>query len=89
MDVFDLVGQTGQHPVYKELERTNGIRHYGLLQSIISALLTIKYRKIFHEIIKSINYHAIACLHRGAGEYRNIAVTVNRYTPPLTRKLMA
>lgn len=82
MNVFDLVEENERDPLYKELERTNGIRHYGLLQSIISTSLTIKYNAICHGIIKAINYHAIACLHKGAGEYRNTEVRVNGFTPP-------
>ena len=33
-------------------------------------------------VIKAINYHAIACLHSYAGDYRPCAVTVGDHDPP-------
>ena len=33
-------------------------------------------------MIKAINYHAIACLHTDAGEYRPCPVEVGDYRPP-------
>jgi Fic family protein len=33
-------------------------------------------------VIKAINFHAIACLHTKAGEYRPCRVTVGAYEPP-------
>lgn len=82
MVITDIVGEDENHPVYKELARTNGIRHYNFLDSIISTSLTIRHYAVTEGLIKSLNYHAIACLHKGAGEYRNVQVIVGNYTPP-------
>lgn len=34
------------------------------------------------EVIKALNFHAIACLHAYAGQYRPCRVTVGEYEPP-------
>ena len=55
------------------------------MKSIISISLEVQFNGISHEIIKAINYHAIACLHDRAGEYRRVPVVVigeNLYEPP-------
>lgn len=33
-------------------------------------------------VLKALNFHAIACLHTHAGEYRPCEVTVGPYRPP-------
>jgi len=81
MIVFDITGKNEEHPVYRELARTNGIRHYNFLDSIISTSLQVKHFRITETFVRSINFHAIACLHEGAGEYRNIPVTVGDHRP--------
>ena len=40
------------HPVYKELEKTNGIRHYNFLDSIISTALHVQHYAITEVLIK-------------------------------------
>ncbi len=82
MNIFDLVGGREDDSVYQELERTNGIRHYNFLDSIISASLAISNHEVSETLIKAINFHAIACLHDSAGDYRNVSVTVGSYNPP-------
>ena len=77
MIIRNIVGPKESHPVYQELERSNGVRHYDFLNSVISTSISIQYNRISHEIIKAVNYHAIACLHENAGEYRKIPVSVN------------
>ena len=82
MILFELVGQNENHPAYRELEVSNGARHYGFLQSIVSASLLIDRIFLSQTVIKAINYHAIACLHTNAGEYRPCPVQVGKYNPP-------
>ena len=82
MILFELVGQKEEHPAYRELEVSNGARHYGFLQSIVSASLRIDRLFLSQTVIKAINYHAIACLHTNAGEYRPCSVKVGEYNPP-------
>ena len=82
MYIHDIVGENESHPVYRELERTNVIRQYNFLDSIISTSLNIKHYSISEELIASLNFHAIACLHKGAGMYREIPVSVGEFNPP-------
>ncbi|MGH6935150.1 MAG: Fic family protein [Methylocella sp.] len=37
---------------------------------------------ISHTILKALNFHAIACLHVNAGEYRPCSVQVGSHNPP-------
>ncbi len=82
MILYDLTGLNEGHPVYQGLALSNGERHYGFLQSIVSASLGIQRPFLSQTVIKAINYHAIACLHTKAGEYRPCRVTVGDYEPP-------
>ena len=66
MILFDLTGLDEEHPVYQGLALSNGERHYGFLQSIVSASLGIQRPFLSQTVIKAINYHAIACLHTKA-----------------------
>ena len=61
---------------------SNGERHYSFLQSVVTAALAIDRPFLSQTVIKAINYHAIACLHSSAGEYRPRLVTVGEYRPP-------
>lgn len=80
MVVFELVG-TEQNPVYQALEIENGNRQYDFLKSIIETSVQINRTNLSHELIKALNYHAIACLHVSAGEYRPCRVTVGNHVP--------
>ncbi len=80
MILYDLTGSE-EHPVYQDLAVSNGERHYEFLQSIVNASLAIERPFLSQTIIKAINYHAIACLHTHAGEYRPCAVSVGPYQP--------
>ena len=82
MILFEVTGLNEGHPVYQGLALSNGERHYGFLQSIVSASLGIQRPFLSQTVIKAINYHAIACLHTKAGEYRPCKVTVGDYEPP-------
>lgn len=82
MILFELTGQDESHPAYQALQVSNGERHYGFLQSVVSAALGIGRPFLSQTVIKAINYHAIACLHTNAGEYRPCPVQVGDYRPP-------
>jgi Fic family protein len=79
--LFELTGSE-QHPAYQALEISNGERHYSFLQSIVAASLEVGRPFLSQYIVKAINYHAIACLHTNAGEYRPCEVVVGTHEPP-------
>jgi hypothetical protein len=81
MFVFELVGSEA-NPVYAELAIENLNRQYSFLQSIVDASLKLGQPMLSIEVIKALNYHAIACLHVSAGEFRPCPVTVGDYEPP-------
>ena len=82
MILFELTGQSESHPAYLRMAIENGGRHYSFLKSAVEAALGIEERVLSQTVLKAINYHAIACLHPYAGEYRPCPVTVNGYDPP-------
>lgn len=82
MILSELVGHNEDHPAYRSMEVANGMRHYGFLRSAIEAALAVERPFLSQTLIKAINYHAIACLHPYAGEYRPCPVTVGEYEPP-------
>jgi Fic family protein len=69
-------------PAYQTLEIANGNRHYDFLRSMVLASLETKRHFLSQAIIKALNYHAIACLHVAAGEFRPCPVYVGKYHPP-------
>lgn len=85
MILSELTNSEG-HPVYKGLAIENVSRHYDFLRSVVFASLAIQRPFLSQQIIKALNYHAIACLHADAGEYRPCAVKVGdgdtTYLPP-------
>ena len=82
MILYELVGRSEGHPAYRALETSNGERHYSFLHSAVSAALAVDRPFLSQTVIKAINYHAIACLHTNAGEYRPCPVRVGDYEPP-------
>lgn len=88
MILFELTG-TESHAAYQELEISNGNRHYDFLRSIVQASLQTQRRFLSTQIIKALNYHAIACLHAYAGEYRPCPVEVGNYVPPQHYRVQA
>ena len=82
MILYELTGQNENNPIYEALEVSNGARHYSFLESIVSSSIDISRPFLSQTIIKAINYHAIACLHINAGEYRPCEVKVGDYKPP-------
>lgn len=81
MILFELTNSE-QHPAYQALEISNGERHYSFLQSIVAASMGVGRPLLSQYLLKAINYHAIACLHTNAGEYRPCEVKVGTHTPP-------
>ena len=81
MIVFDLTGSEA-HPVYEALVVDNGNRQYDFLRSIVSAAVELKRPWMSSAILYALNYHAIACLHSYAGQYRPCQVTVGPHIPP-------
>lgn len=76
------ITQSEDHAAYQALEVSNGIRHYDFLQSIVVASLSVGRPFLSQQVIKALNYHAIACLHTNPGEYRPCPVIVGDYRPP-------
>lgn len=90
MIVFELT-QTENNPAYQKLQAENGSRQYGFLSSMVDASLAMNRPFLSQHVIKSLNFHAITCLHISAGEYRPHDVVVGasatpgvppEYTPP-------
>lgn len=67
---------------YQDLAASNLQRQYDFLKSTIEAAVAVEHNVISADIIKALNYQAIACLHDEAGEYRSGPVTVGSYQPP-------
>jgi hypothetical protein len=68
--------------IYQELEASNGIRHYDFLRSAVLTNLRIDRPFLSTTLLKAFNFHAIACLHTSAGEYRPCQVGVGDHVPP-------
>ena len=81
MILFELTGSEA-HPVYQELEVSNGNRQYDFLRSIVTAALQANKRFLSQHVIKALNFQAITCLHTNPGEYRPCRVKVGEYIPP-------
>jgi fido (protein-threonine AMPylation protein) len=79
--IFELTGRE-DHPVYQQLQVSNGNRQYDFLFSIVEASLAMGRPLLSQHIIKAFNFQAITCLHINAGEYRPCPVTVGGHTPP-------
>jgi hypothetical protein len=79
-----LIEITGNElaPPYQEMAIANVNRQFDFLKSAVIAALAVQRPFLSQNIIKALNFHAIACLHVNAGEYRPCGVTVGHYTPP-------
>ncbi|MEB2605985.1 Fic family protein [Burkholderia cenocepacia] len=89
MIVFDLVGDNEDHPVYQSLTIQNGARQYDFLRSVVETALVLDRPFLSTQVIKALNYHAIACLHAYAGEFRPCQVYVGTHTPPAEYRVQA
>lgn len=81
MILFELTNSE-DHPVYQELEVSNGNRQYDFLKSIVHAAVAIQRPFLSEHVIKALNFQAITCLHTNAGEYRPCKVVVGNHEPP-------
>lgn len=88
MIVYELTNSE-DHPEYQALQISNGDRHYGFLQSIVGTSIAMGRPFLSQTVMKAINFHAIACLHTNAGEYRPCEVTVGDYRPPAQYRVAA
>ena len=75
MYLFDLCG-TEADKRYQSLAISNGDRQFQFLEAIIDTALISGHCFLSHAILKALNFHAIACLHTHAGEYRPCEVQV-------------
>jgi len=82
MIISEIVGFDEKHPIYQDLEISNGTRQYDFLRSIVQASLAVQRPFLSSHILKALNFQAITCLHTSAGEYRPCNVTVGTHSPP-------
>lgn len=75
MYLYDICG-TEADPRYQTLAISNGDRQFQFLEAIIDTALSSGHQFLSHAILKALNFHAIACLHTHAGEYRPCEVHV-------------
>ena len=87
MILFDLVRDNEHDPIYQKLTIENGNRQYDFLQSIVGATLSVGRPFLSSQILKALNFHAIACLHSFAGEWRPWIVKVGNHEPPLHHRV--
>ena len=88
MILFEITGKE-DHSSYQELEIANGNRQYDFLRSMVGAAVDLKRPFLSQQLLKALNYHAIACLHTHAGEFRPCPVTVGEYEPPAHYRVQA
>lgn len=85
MIVFDITG-TENHASYQSLEIQNLGRQYDFLRSAFIAANNLGFKGLGGNLLKSLNGHAIACLHSHAGIYRPEGVEVyisdSEHKPP-------
>ena len=79
--IFELTNSEA-HPVYQEVEISNGNRQYDFLRSIVSAAVKMGKPFLSQSLLRAFNFHAIACLHTNASEFRPCEVIVGAYHPP-------
>lgn len=80
MILFELAGSEN-HPVYQQLQIENAERQYSFMNSTISAALAMGRPFLSQTLLKAFNFHAVACLHTSAGQYRPCEVIVGSHQP--------
>jgi len=75
MILYDL-SNSEAHPAYQALAISNGDRQFSFLQSVVNAALETQQLFLSQAVLKALNFHAIACLHTNAGEFRPCSVHV-------------
>lgn len=88
MILYEIVG-TEDNPVYRAVEVSNGSRQYDFLRSMVDASIGVQKPFLSSTLLKALNFHAIACLHTNAGEYRPCPVIVGDYSPPAHFRVLA
>ena len=88
MILYELTG-TEDDEIYRTLEYFNTDRQLHFLESMVSVALRTQRPFLSQALIKALNYHAIACLHVNAGEYRPCEVKVGDYEPPAHYRVQA
>ncbi len=88
MILYELTG-TEDDDTYRTLEYFNTDRQLYFLESMVSVVLRTQRPFLSQALIKALNYHAIACLHVNAGEYRPCEVKVGSYEPPAHYRVQA
>ena len=81
MILYEIVGSES-HQSYTNLSIDNLNRQYDFLRSVVNAAIDAGQPMISSAVIKALNFHAVACLHVSAGEYRPCPVQVGDYVPP-------
>lgn len=79
--ILSELGFGEDHASYRSLQISNNGRQYDFLNSAIEMALEIQRPFLSSSLIKALNFHAIACLHPTAGEYRQCAVKVGKHAP--------
>ena len=88
MILYELTG-TEDDDTYRTLEYFNTDRQLHFLESMVTVVLRTQRSFLSQALIKALNYHAIACLHVNAGEYRPCEVKVGSYEPPAHYRVQA
>jgi len=88
MILYELTG-TEDDDTYRTLEYFNTDRQLHFLESMVTVALRTQRPFLSQALIKALNYHAIACLHVNAGEYRPCEVKVGSYEPPAHYRVQA
>lgn len=88
MILFEITGSE-EHDSYQELEIANGNRQYDFLRSMVAAAVKLQRPFLSQQLLKALNFHAIACLHTHAGEFRPCPVEVGDYIPPQHYRVQA
>lgn len=68
--------------MYQSMAISNGDRQFSFLQALVDAALASDQKFLSDTLLKALNFHAIACLHTSAGQYRPCRVTVGTHDPP-------
>jgi fido (protein-threonine AMPylation protein) len=79
--LFDL-SDSEANPAYQSMAISNGDRQIRFLQSAVIAAIESDHKFLSDTLLKALNFHAIACLHANAGQYRPCKVYVGDYVPP-------
>lgn len=88
MIVHELT-ETEDNIEYKRLEYNNTVRQLHFLETMVNVAINLNRNFLSQSIIKALNYHAIACLHVNAGEYRPCKVRVGGFNPPRPHRVNA